>query len=114
MRFCGLSTITVLIMHFNGENLFPSLRPAFNNMVAMDTAPGRYIVQRTGIGAGNSQLIAWLQARDSILGSDDRHRAEQVRGIKLVVRHAMPVEFRMLAGVRRPLPERSRHQVFEC
>jgi hypothetical protein len=58
--------------------------------VPVDAAPGRDILKYARIGRRHFQSVAAIETGDFLLGADDRQRAEQVPGVKLVLRHRAP------------------------
>ena len=110
----GLSTKTVLFVHLDGEDLFAPFGPAVDDLMAMDPAPCRNIIQGAGVGAGYCQEITVIQTGNLILGPDNRQRAQQLCRVEMVIRHAIAAESRLLAGVRRLVPCRYPRRVSEC
>ena len=110
----GLSTKTVLFVHLDGEDLFAPFGPAVDDLMAMDPAPCRNIIQCAGVGAGYCQEIAVIQTGNLILGPDNWHRTQQICRVEMVIRHAILAESRLLAGVRRLVPYRYPRRVSEC
>lgn len=55
--------------------------------MAVDAAPGRDVIERAGIGAGDFENIASLQFIHLVLGFYHRHRAQRVAGIECVLAH---------------------------
>lgn len=51
--------------------------------MAINSAPGGNVMEGAGVGAGNFQFFSWRHGDYFILGSDNRHRAEQVSNIEL-------------------------------
>ena len=55
--------------------------------MAVDSTPGRNIVQGSGVGGAHFQGVARRQPRHCLLRADHRHRAQQVACVENLVRH---------------------------
>jgi hypothetical protein len=51
------------------------LLAGLQDLVAIDSAPGRYILQGAGVGGDGLQAIAAAELGDPVLDTDYRHRA---------------------------------------
>lgn len=71
-------------MHLYGDDNDIIVAVLGNDPVAVDPAPGRYIVQGARIGGVDLQLVAVIQLRDPVLGPDHRQGTEQVTGVQSV------------------------------
>ena len=60
----------------DGDNDFATFCERLDDLVAMDSAPGRDVAFYAWIGATHSEQITILEGFDFILGTNDRHRAQ--------------------------------------
>jgi hypothetical protein len=68
------STNMVLSVHPDGEKHFSTLSLGVKHLVPVDSVPGRYVAQGTGIRACHLENGAGFRGPDLILGADNRGR----------------------------------------
>jgi hypothetical protein len=61
---------------------------AMENLVSIDSTPGRDITQYTWVSTGNLEGVPGIKVLDPVLGFDDGHGAEQAPGVQCALRHA--------------------------
>lgn len=61
---------------------------SIHHFVAMNSTPGRDVMEDPWVGAGHFEEVAIREFGNSILGSDNRHRTEQSSRVQFVLRHA--------------------------
>ena len=57
------------------DNDFVTGLARLDNLMPVNPAPCRDVIQRTGVGAGDGEGVTGMEFVDPVLGLDDRHRA---------------------------------------
>ena len=88
MRKTPICASLVLFVHLNSKDEIAVFFLNFDNLVTVNSAPGRYVIQCARVGADDLEPGALVKTLDVILGADHRHRAEQAPAVKDRFRHA--------------------------
>ena len=89
-RTDGFSLLWPWSLDLQRHEMLPPFATGCNHGVAVDSAPGRDVMQCPRVRADDLKHVPDLERLYVILGSDDGQRAKQASGIQRHVGHVVP------------------------